>query len=113
MSAYNQGLFLFITREPNTQGYGRIPDEADAIELVWAVVEGKLKASTELDNNVRKECKTMDESMQRAYFYKARFQFQIPSIYTGFELYCWARYTISRHPELAGPWSECHIITIQ
>jgi len=89
-----------------------IPEGMDSVEMAYAFIEGEFRKNTELNPKVRKTCLGPDDDTLRKVSFKAIFYFETDIKLKGYEIYIWFRYVHSRHPELAGKWSNRIDVTI-
>ncbi len=107
------GLFYFGIRQRDDTKRYNIPEDGDAAEIVYAIVESKYRvADSELASKVRKKCEGPNDGTTKEIFFSAKFNLAIDPLLKAFDLVCWVRWTNTRHPNLAGEWSGPHIKTI-
>ena len=106
------GVIHFYINSRNDGKRCAISEAADSLEITYCVVEGKRKIEEAMVDKVKKSCYSPDECILRQYFTTAQFKLNIDPHLSGYTLKCWVRWTLIRHPNLAGAWSGPHEVTI-
>ena len=97
--------FTVITNDDNKSA--AIPDDADAVEVAWVVVESKYRKIDEATTGkVQKECLGPEDGTKKLISSKAKFQLQAPIELIGFDMVYYVRYINISYPALAGEWTE-------
>ncbi len=106
------GLFKGGARTKTDTKKHNIPDTANALELRFAVVQGKFAIPPELVNLVKAKCMGPEDGTTKEISTAALFSVQVNPIVAGFDLYLWGRWIDIQHPERAGEWSERHVLMV-
>lgn len=106
------GLFKCAVRPVSDTKSYNIPETADAVELSSAIVESNIRKASEMPTKVLVRCLGPEDSTTKTTYYNARFQFTIDALFAGYDLYCWARWINTRHPEHAGEWCLLQVVMI-
>jgi hypothetical protein len=103
--------FTVITNDDNKSA--AIPDDADAVEVSYVVVESKYRKIDEATTGkVQKECLGPEDGTKKLISSKAKFQLQAPIELIGFDMVYYVRYINISYPALAGEWTEPGTILI-
>lgn len=90
----------------------KIPVDATAVQLNYAVCEGKLKATPDLALKVKSKCDNPYDGTTSVISTKARFAVQIDPTLSGYDLHCYFRFINIHYPELAGEWTQKIVVNI-
>lgn len=103
------GDLRFTCRTASDSSRASIPDGADSVQLAYAIA-GK---DTPANNSGEGEVPTPnDPDMRRELFTKAQFTFQTGASNVGKRIIVFARWYNTKHPALAGPWSNITLSVI-
>ncbi len=90
-----------------------ISEEADSIEIAFCIVDPDIDEEVALKGKVRKTPPAnVDDIFYHEVHTKAFNILKFAHKYRGKKVYVYARQNLLSHPELAGPWSEVHILFI-
>ena len=106
------GQFSISTRSRFDKKHYAIPDTADMVEIMYAVIEGKRKVDETTDKKVLKVCDSWADTNNKELFTTAKFLVNVDPKFAGFDFKFWIRWTLASHRNLAGPWSGPHTHTI-
>ena len=106
------GQFAISTRSRFDKKHYAIPETADMVEIMYAIVEGKRKIDETTDKKVLKVCDGPSDTNNKELFKTAKFQVNVDPKFAGFDFKFWIRWTLASHRNLAGPWSGPHTQTI-
>lgn len=112
IAAERSGLFSGGARTSTDSKKHDIPPLADMLEIRFVVVAGKFEIPADLSGKIRQSCTGPLDGTFKEVYSKALFELHIDPELSGFELHVWGRWIDSKHPELAGNWSERHILLI-
>jgi hypothetical protein len=107
VEARPNALFNFTVITDDDNKSAAIPDDADAAEVAWVVVESKYRKIDEATTGkVQKECMGPEDGTKKLISSKAKFQLQVPIELIGFDMVYYVRYINISYPALAGDWTE-------
>ncbi|MEI6852343.1 MAG: hypothetical protein WCL06_05850 [Bacteroidota bacterium] len=106
------GLFEFNLRSRTDAKRFSLAEGADGAEVRYAIVQSNIRKAADMPDRVKEKCNGPDECSLKQVFFKAKFQFQLESIFAGYNLYCWVRWINSKYPQFAGKWSRMEVVLI-
>jgi hypothetical protein len=102
---FPDGVFEISARVDEESNRGGIPEDANSLEIAYAIVESPVRAVSEDLPKVKKECLGPEDDTMRQISTKARTELKIEEVYAGYNVVCWGRWVNTHYPELAGKWS--------
>lgn len=102
---FPDGVFEISAREDEESNRGGIPEDANSLEIAYAIVESPVREIREDLPKVKKECLGPEDDTMRQISTKAKTELKIEEVYGGYNVVCWGRWINTHYPELAGKWS--------
>jgi hypothetical protein len=105
ITPFPDGLFEISARESEDSTRSSIPEDANSLEIAYAIVESPVRAVSEDLPKVKKQCLGPDDDTMRLISTKSKTILKVEEVYAGYNVVCWGRYINTHYPELAGKWS--------
>jgi hypothetical protein len=111
---FPNGVFEISARENEDSKRSGIPEDANSLEIAYAIVESPVREASEDLPKVKKECLGPEDDTMRHISTKAKTELKIAEVYAGYNVVCWGRWINTHYPELAGKWSgrQTNMITL-
>jgi hypothetical protein len=105
IEAFGNGSIQIGVRPRDDTSRFSLPKGANAVEIAYAICEGKFKAGAELIGKVKSSFQGPDDGSIRLIRTTARMYIDLDTIFIGYELRFYIRWINVHYPELASPWS--------
>jgi len=112
VEVHSNGLINFTVHDGPDSKSLAFPEHADAVEVVFAVIESKIRPIGDFGDRVKKDCKSISDCPSKELFFKSRFSLQLDDDLAGFDLCYYIRFVNTKHPELAGEWKGPFVVRI-
>jgi hypothetical protein len=85
---------------------------SSTIEMAYVILQSDIRKASEMPEKVRVNCTGADDNTTIVTFYKARFQFKVPTTFKGYNIGLFFRWANIHYPELAGNWGLMQTVPI-
>jgi len=89
-----------------------LAEGANGIEIRYVPMVSKLAITPEVADKVKAKCNGPLDGTSMLISTTAKFEIQLDEILSGYNIWIWVRFVDLQHPNLAGDWSEKHVLPI-